>query len=108
MSVAFANASDGWAVGWYSDGSGIILATTDGGAHWSAQSAGAATFLTSVACADGTHAWALSGSTILATTDGGATWHAQSSAGAVLNGIAFRQCQGRLGGRLQRRYPRHH
>ena len=74
--VAFANAHDGWAVGL----GGTVLATTDGGAMWFAQSSGTAFDLTGVAFANATDGWAVGlGGTVLATTDGGATWVAQSS-----------------------------
>ena len=103
--VAFANASDGWAVGFTkTDGSffGTILATTNGGTTWKAQTSGAAagTGLNAVAFANASDGWAVgfantdgsSVSTILATTDGGATWKAQKSGavpGTALNGVAF-------------------
>ena len=67
-SVAFANASHGWAVGW----GGTILATTDGGATWLTQDSGTDAYLGSVACTDADHAWTVgNGGTILATTTGG-------------------------------------
>jgi photosystem II stability/assembly factor-like uncharacterized protein len=67
----------------------IILATTDGGATWTAQNAGTSrAWLNSVTCADDTHAWAvgntcdskgnITGGIILATTDG-VTWSPQST-----------------------------
>jgi hypothetical protein len=62
--------------------SGTILATTNGGATWSARNSGTTERFSAVAFPDATHGWAVGGGTILATTDGGATWSAQSSGSA--------------------------
>ena len=67
-SVAFTDATHGWAVG--DDG---ILATTDGGTTWVAEDTGRSGF-TSVVFVDATHGWAAGGGTLLSTTDGGAHW----------------------------------
>ncbi|MEI6449709.1 MAG: YCF48-related protein [Actinomycetes bacterium] len=76
MDVAFPDAAHGWAVG----DAGSIVATTNGGATWSAQSSRSRAILFSVDFTDATHGWAVGdGGAILATTDGGATWSAQSS-----------------------------
>jgi photosystem II stability/assembly factor-like uncharacterized protein len=59
---------------------GFVLATRDGGAHWTTQLAKAASPLTSVAFPDARHGWAVGGGgLILATADGGATWTTQRS-----------------------------
>jgi len=60
--ITFADAHHGWAVGDTYDAStftftGAILATSDGGAHWSAQDAGSSSILAAVACTDAGHAW---------------------------------------------------
>jgi photosystem II stability/assembly factor-like uncharacterized protein len=104
VSVTFADAAHGWAVGVNSRNSPVILATSDGGATWKAQdaaSAGNAAQLQSVTSTDATHAWAVGyaiGTTrnspvILATNDGGATWKAQDASSAVnaaqLNSVTF-------------------
>ena len=79
--VAFANASDGWAVGFANSG-GFILHTTNGGATWSLQCSGRMSVLNAVACPNANDAWVVGGSapgvdygratgTILATTNGG-------------------------------------
>ena len=85
--VTFVDATHGWAVG----GNGVILATADGGATWSAQSSGSDAGLSDVAFPDATHGWAVGGNgVILATADGGATWSAQSSGSdAGLSDVAF-------------------
>nr|MCU0294777.1 YCF48-related protein [Candidatus Nanopelagicales bacterium] len=64
--VAFTDTSHGWAVG---DG-GTILATSDGGATWTAQSSGTTeNVLYGVAFTDASHGWAVGGGgTILATS----------------------------------------
>ena len=68
--------SYGWGVG---EG-GVILATTDGGAHWVKQHSGTTDDLNDVAFADVRHGWAVGASrrlaagVVLATTDGGAHW----------------------------------
>ena len=93
-SVAFPDASHGWAV----DNSGNILATSDGGAHWTAQSSGTTDNLRSVTFADASHGWIVavaydpktdqSTSGLLATTDGGATWTRQA-VGIQVNTLSF-------------------
>ena len=88
--VAFANASDGLAVGSTLDAAGnpnraLLLATTDGGVTWQAQSSGTTDNLNGVAFANIHDGWAVGDhGVILATTDGGATWQAQDS-GATAN-----------------------
>ena len=90
-SVCFPDNSHGWAVGWHypSDEStdttvvGTILATSDGGAHWSTQYAGNNTMLSAVSFPDASHGWVVGtdpagGGHILATSDGGAAWKVQS------------------------------
>ena len=75
QAVTFTDATHGWAVG----ASGTILATTDGGATWSAQDSGHTAVgtradLYAVAFIDATHCWAVgTDGTILATTNGGGT-----------------------------------
>jgi len=66
--------SHGWAVG----EDGTILATKDGGTHWSSQSSGTTSTLRGVKFVDALHGWAVGDTgTILATKDGGAHWSAQ-------------------------------
>ena len=106
--VAFANATDGWAVGISSDPVsqapfGAIIATTDGGATWTEQNSGTAKPLSAVSFANALDGWAVGGSgsdngtpvtgnVIIATIDGGLTWNVQTSgatADTVLTGVAF-------------------
>ena len=79
-SVACPSTSTCFAVGENSTNSAEILATTDGGAHWTSQTVPAgSTELTAIACAstivcDAVSGSVESGSTVLSTTDGGTTW----------------------------------
>ena len=71
------NGQRGWAVG----DNGQILATSDSGRTWTAQTSGALYKLSAVQFnADGQRGWVVGdGGTILATGDGGRTWAAQRS-----------------------------
>jgi hypothetical protein len=60
--------SQGWAVG-----QGAILATADGGAHWTAQLTGRLN-LTSVDFVSAEDGWAVGTGSLLVTADGGAHW----------------------------------
>jgi photosynthesis system II assembly factor YCF48-like protein len=74
--VACVDANHGWAVGY----DGTIVATTDGGATWTAQTSGTTNTLIWVSFVDANHGWAVGEfGTIVATTDGGASWTAQTS-----------------------------
>ena len=90
-SVAFAaDGLHGWAVG----DSGIIVATADGGRHWTRQTSPTSENLQSVAiAADSLHGWAVGdGGTIIATADGGGHWTRQTSpasASEFLSSVAF-------------------
>jgi len=66
--VQFTSLTRGWAVG-----SSSILATTDGGSHWTVQLSGALN-LTSADFINGRDGWAVGNRLLLATTDGGAHW----------------------------------
>jgi photosystem II stability/assembly factor-like uncharacterized protein len=99
-SVTFVDATHGWAVGNTPTGEngvpvGLIMATSDGGATWSTQDAGAAGSegeFYSVSFADAKQGWVVGSSpnrdgvtahsVILATSDGGATWKAQDASSA--------------------------
>jgi photosystem II stability/assembly factor-like uncharacterized protein len=85
--VACADVDHAWAVG----DEGTILATTDGGAGWNAQTSGTIDSLYGVAFVDTVHGWAVGDNgTIRVTTNGGATWGSQSSGTTnELYGVAF-------------------
>ena len=86
-SVAFADATHGWAVG----DLGTILRTTDGGAHWTVLNSGTGSNRQSVAFPDTTHGWAVDqDGGIVHTTDGGTHWTPQQSHNAyMLTSVAF-------------------
>ncbi|HMK92428.1 MAG TPA: YCF48-related protein [Thermoleophilia bacterium] len=83
-----------WAVGTY----GTIVATTDGGTHWTSQPSGTNHGLAAVSFADASHGWAVGGypviggrrqRLILATTDGGMGWTPQlKDSGLPLTAVA--------------------
>jgi photosystem II stability/assembly factor-like uncharacterized protein len=89
-SVSFVDADRGWAVGngSGSDGGSIVLATTDGGATWSLQSAGTDDWLSGATFLDAGHGWLAAGSNVLATTDGGATWTSHA-VGIPITAVSF-------------------
>ena len=77
VGLAFPDATHGWAAAGQS-----ILATSDGGATWTSQDAGAA--LSGLSFSDATHGWAVGASglvgahsVILHTADGGQSWQTQ-------------------------------
>jgi photosystem II stability/assembly factor-like uncharacterized protein len=76
LSVYFADAQRGWAVG----EQGTVLVSTDGGFSWHRQISGTQGYLLSVYFADAQRGWIVGyPGTILATTDGGSSWHPQIS-----------------------------
>ena len=89
--VSFVNADDGWAVGNGSDmgGAGTIVATTDGGAHWTAQSAGSDWDLSGITFVDAEHGWLPEGGSTYFTTDGGADWAAADTGLTSVNAVSF-------------------
>jgi photosystem II stability/assembly factor-like uncharacterized protein len=66
--VQFVSADQGWAVG-----QNAILATSDGGAHWTTQLTGDLNLM-SVDFINAADGWAVGADSLLATTDGGAHW----------------------------------
>ena len=92
--VDFVDATHGWAVG----SGGTILATTNGGATWTAQTSGVDSTLgiQDVSFVDASHGWVVGdledtyGSAVLRTTsNGGATWTKQDLGPANLCGVDF-------------------
>jgi photosystem II stability/assembly factor-like uncharacterized protein len=82
--VCFTSPAVGWAVG----DNGVLMSTTDGGAHWTTSFRGSAN-LRAVLFVDSQHGW-IGGhaGTMLRTTDGGATWTAQDVGTMAVNDIA--------------------
>jgi photosystem II stability/assembly factor-like uncharacterized protein len=66
--LEFVSPAQGWAVG-----QDVILATSDGGAHWTTQRSGPLN-LTSVDFVSAQDGWAVGTTSLLGTTDGGAHW----------------------------------
>jgi len=81
--LEFVSADQGWAVG-----QDTILATTDGGAHWTAQLSGKLN-LTSADFVSGRDGWAVGTTSLLATTDGGAHWTALPESCPVIRSVHF-------------------
>jgi photosystem II stability/assembly factor-like uncharacterized protein len=88
LSVAAVGPLHAWAVG----PGPTIVATTDGGASWTAQQAPVTQDLYAVAFADDADGWAVGpDGTVVATTDGGAAWSVQATpTTAALIGVACR------------------
>jgi photosystem II stability/assembly factor-like uncharacterized protein len=101
--VEFADQDHGWAVGNLSGtgpanaAGGLLLATTDGGAAWTAQLVPADVGrLSRIAIVDATHGWAVGVSSsgrplIIATGDGGRNWSTQTLPDGIreLRDVAF-------------------
>ena len=81
--LEFVSANQGWAVG-----QDTILATTDGGAHWTAQLSGKLN-LTSADFISGRDGFAVGTTSLLATTDGGAHWTALPEPCPVIRSVHF-------------------
>jgi photosystem II stability/assembly factor-like uncharacterized protein len=67
--VQFVSGTTGWVAG-----ADRVLATTDGGAHWSMQRSAPRADYSEVDAIDGDHAWIVGRRQLIATTNGGATW----------------------------------
>ena len=81
--VMFANASNGWVFG----ETGVVFATSDGGAHWTRQSPPTNHLLLGGAFFDSSRLWLVgAGATIIRTNNSGVTWHM----GTVRDTIKFR------------------
>jgi photosystem II stability/assembly factor-like uncharacterized protein len=81
--LEFVSPAQGWAVG-----QDAILATSDGGAHWTAQLSGQLN-LTSVDFISAKDGWAAGPTSLLATTDGGAHWTALPEPCQVIRSVHF-------------------
>jgi Photosynthesis system II assembly factor YCF48 len=83
FATQFVSATQGWVVG-----QDAILATTDGGAHWTTQLSGQLN-LTSVDFVNGQDGWAVGTTSLLATTDGGAVWTPLTEPCPVVSSVHF-------------------
>jgi photosystem II stability/assembly factor-like uncharacterized protein len=81
--LQFVSSAQGWAVS-----QDAILATADGGAHWTRQLSGKLN-LTSVDFISGQDGWAAGTTSLLATTDGGAHWTALPEPCPVIRSVHF-------------------
>ena len=81
--LQFVSLSRGWAVS-----QDAILATADGGAHWTRQLSGKLD-LTAVDFISAQDGWAVGTSSLLATTDGGARWTALAEPCPVIRSVHF-------------------
>jgi photosystem II stability/assembly factor-like uncharacterized protein len=96
LGVSYPDPLHAWIVGGVITNSGgydrnIVIATSDGGSTWAAQSTPTEKILNDVRFVDSTHGWAVGNAgTVIATTNGGANWTAQDSgATANLSSVAF-------------------
>ena len=89
MGVCFTSANDGWAVG----EAGMLLATSDGGAHWRSVSCGTLEDLFAVTFADRSHGWLLGDDEVMRTADAGKHWSVvrlgSAGSGLALAALAF-------------------
>jgi photosystem II stability/assembly factor-like uncharacterized protein len=85
--VSAVSARQAWAVADH----GLIVHTSDGGRHWTAQASHVSTTLASVDFADASHGWAGgAGGVILRTTDGGRHWHyTREAKGGYITQLSF-------------------
>jgi hypothetical protein len=82
--VQFVSPSTGWVVG-----ADRILATTDGGAHWSVQRVQTGAWFSDVDAIDANHAWVVGRHEVLSTTNGGATWRRLPAACPGISSLHF-------------------
>lgn len=81
--IVFGNADHGWAVRrGVAHEQASLLASTDGGRHWTPKASVTSKGLLAVSFPDARHGWAVGyGGTVVATTDGGTTWQARNAGG---------------------------
>lgn len=75
ISIHFADANIGWALGSTGFSAYVLLKTTDGGASWKVQVSGRN--LNFFSFADASNGWLVEGDSIAVTRDGGETWKLQ-------------------------------
>jgi len=68
--VCATSVNDAWAVG----EAGLLLSTSDGGAHWRSVSSGTREDLWGVTFTDGLHGWLLADHQVIRTSDAGKSW----------------------------------
>jgi Photosynthesis system II assembly factor YCF48 len=82
--VQFVSSTTGWVAG-----ADRVLATTDGGAHWSLQRSAPRADFTEVDAIDGDHAWIVGRRQLIATTNGGASWRTLPEPCPVISSVHF-------------------
>jgi photosystem II stability/assembly factor-like uncharacterized protein len=82
--VQFVSATTGWVAG-----ANRVLATTDGGAHWSLQRSAPRADYSEVDAIDTAHAWVVGRHQLIATTNGGATWRSLPEPCPVISSVHF-------------------
>jgi photosystem II stability/assembly factor-like uncharacterized protein len=92
--VTFSDARHGWAVGGTGSGviePGFIMATSDGGAHWTTQLSATSDRLNGVSFVDSRRGWVVgNGGVLYRTTNGGRSWAlVQLSTSWELGAVAF-------------------
>lgn len=82
--VQFVSATTGWVVG-----DDRVLATTDGGGHWSRQRTVHGAGYSSVDAIDINHAWVVGRHQLIRTTNGGASWRRLPEPCPVISSVHF-------------------
>jgi hypothetical protein len=82
--VQFVSSTTGWVAG-----ADRVLATTDGGTHWSSQRAAPGAHYSEVDAIDANHAWIVGRDQIIGTTNGGASWKRLPEPCAPISSVHF-------------------
>jgi photosystem II stability/assembly factor-like uncharacterized protein len=84
VATQFVSATTGWVVG-----ANRVLATTDGGAHWSRQRSAPGADYTEVDAINATHAWVVGRHQLIVTTNGGTRWRSLPEPCPVISSVHF-------------------
>ncbi|HEX3822923.1 MAG TPA: YCF48-related protein [Mycobacteriales bacterium] len=82
--VQFVSGTTGWVAG-----ASRVLATTDGGVHWSVQRSASRADYSEVDAIDGNDAWVVGRHQLIGTTNGGATWRSLPEPCPVISSVHF-------------------
>jgi Photosynthesis system II assembly factor YCF48 len=82
--VQFVSATTGWVVG-----ANRVLATTDGGGHWSVQRRAPKADYSEVDAIDADDAWVVGSRSLIVTTDGGASWRSLPEPCPAVSSVHF-------------------
>jgi hypothetical protein len=86
----------GWVLADRSDGTRVLLRTTDAGASWAVTSAADVSGAGQVLFADITNGWIVGDRGLQSTHDGGASWTAANIAGGITTGAAVASSAGKV------------